>query len=148
METFVDKTGNLAQSFNGKIFKLYKGQRYFKRCGSILLHRAVWEFYNGEIPEGYQIHHKDEDRYNNEIDNLECIEGVEHARQHALSIWANDLNRAKLNSASTKKQWDLAPTEDVVCVNCDIVFEAKCFGSKRKFCSSNCSKEYRKQCVS
>ena len=30
------------------------------------LHRCVWEYYNGEIPKGYHIHHKDNDKSNND----------------------------------------------------------------------------------
>lgn len=39
----------------------------------IFLHRAVWEFFNGLIPEGFIIHHIDGNPDNNDILNLECI---------------------------------------------------------------------------
>ena len=46
------------------------------------IHRMVWEYYNGEIPEGYVIHHKDENKLNNSIDNLQLLTRKEHKILH------------------------------------------------------------------
>ena len=61
------------QVFNGKEYKLYAGERYFSR-GTKRLHREVWKLYNGQIPKGYHVHHKDENTWNNDISNLELVE--------------------------------------------------------------------------
>ncbi|MDQ0174404.1 HNH endonuclease signature motif containing protein [Bacillus chungangensis] len=45
-----------------------------------LMHRYVWEKYNGEIPPDHDIHHVDRDRGNNDISNLELYSKSEHAR--------------------------------------------------------------------
>ena len=42
-------------------------------------HRMIAEAVYGEIPEGYDVHHIDEDSYNNSADNLEVICHKEHA---------------------------------------------------------------------
>lgn len=59
---------------------------YYRHCFSkgnpIFLHRYVWEFYNGKIPEGYEIHHKDWNKSNNDISNLEMLTEVEHHKIH------------------------------------------------------------------
>lgn len=75
--------------FNGKSYNRYpesprlSHQRYFNRAGGNgLLHRDVWEFYNGPIPDGYHIHHLDGDVTNNDISNLVCISAAEHFRLH------------------------------------------------------------------
>ncbi len=36
------------------------------------------------IPEGYEVHHKDENTTNNDIDNLELLDSSAHARLHAI----------------------------------------------------------------
>jgi hypothetical protein len=46
-------------------------------------HRKVWEEAYGPIPDGYEIHHKDNNRLNNALDNLECLTRVEHMRLEA-----------------------------------------------------------------
>lgn len=48
-----------------------------------LMHREVWEFYNGPIPKGWDIHHIDNDRTNNVIGNLECLPKAEHTRKYS-----------------------------------------------------------------
>lgn len=46
------------------------------------VHILVYEAFVGPIPEGYQIHHKDKNRFNNCVDNLECLTSREHVRIH------------------------------------------------------------------
>ena len=75
-------------TFNGFRYRRYPTakrpvhRRYFSRAGH-LLHRDVWEFHNGPIPKGYQVHHIDEDTGNNDITNLECLTFAEHRAKHA-----------------------------------------------------------------
>ena len=45
-------------------------------------HRFIWEAVNGSIPKGYDIHHKDHNRSNNSISNLELIKSSIHKHQH------------------------------------------------------------------
>lgn len=47
------------------------------------LHRAVWKFYNGEIPKGMHVHHKDENKDNNDISNLELLTASQHCMLHS-----------------------------------------------------------------
>ena len=49
------------------------------------VHRLVWEQFNGEIPVGMTVNHKDMDKGNNALDNLELmtqVENLEHARRN------------------------------------------------------------------
>jgi len=46
------------------------------------LHRDVWEKHNGPIPEGFEIHHRDENKANNDIANLEMLTCSEHGARH------------------------------------------------------------------
>ena len=56
---------------------------YYARTtdGTIKLHMDVWVYYNGEIPKGYDIHHIDEDKLNNNISNLELLTHSEHSKK-------------------------------------------------------------------
>jgi hypothetical protein len=50
-------------------------------CGK-LLHRLLWEDYFGPIPEGYFIHHIDENPINNTLPNLQLMSEHEHKSLH------------------------------------------------------------------
>ena len=46
------------------------------------MHVYVWEYYNGIVPKGFQVHHIDEDKSNNNISNLELLSITEHLSFH------------------------------------------------------------------
>lgn len=69
------------KEFNGKRYYL-RSKGYFCSDDNHRLNRDVWEFYNGPIPEGYIVHHIDEDKANNDISNLELVEWGEHTKKH------------------------------------------------------------------
>ena len=69
------------QMFNGVIFKKTKEGYYLNSVGAI--HRVIWSYYNGEIPENCVIHHKDFNKDNNDLSNLELLTFTEHAKIHA-----------------------------------------------------------------
>lgn len=56
--------------------KIYINKKY------VLKHRYIWEKHNGIIPEGMVIHHIDENRTNNNIDNLQIMESGIHSTLH------------------------------------------------------------------
>lgn len=45
-------------------------------------HRLVWEKAYGKIPEGYMIHHKNGNKADNDLKNLECVSRKEHGLRH------------------------------------------------------------------
>ena len=47
------------------------------------LHRDVWEHHNGPIPDGFDIHHIDHDKWNNAVENLMLVSKDEHTRMHS-----------------------------------------------------------------
>ena len=74
--------------FNDKRFVRDEHTGYYLSSNKIgdrrlRLHVYVWMYHNGEIPKGYQIHHKDENKYHNDIDNLECLTEHEHLSHHS-----------------------------------------------------------------
>lgn len=60
--------------------RLYDGEIWHTKR----IHRLVYETFVGEIPKGYHIHHIDENKQNNNLDNLKMLSSKEH-----LSISAN-----------------------------------------------------------
>lgn len=70
--------------FNGHKYTLRKCGYYGKTLGGrSYLHRDVWESFCGEkIPNGWDIHHIDENKENNDISNLMIIEKSQHAKLH------------------------------------------------------------------
>jgi hypothetical protein len=70
--------------FNGcRYTKTYYGYYRKTHGDKQLMHRDVWEFHNGPIPDGWDIHHKDEVKTNNDISNLECLPKAEHTRLYS-----------------------------------------------------------------
>lgn len=60
------------------------------------LHRLIFEdFYNFEIPKGFVVHHKDGNKQNNCILNLQLLSEKEHSRLH---------NKGKILSEETKQK--------------------------------------------
>lgn len=58
-----------------------------KKSKLISVHRAVYESFKGPIPKGMQVNHKDGNKLNNNLDNLELCTPLENVR-HA---WDNGL---------------------------------------------------------
>lgn len=52
---------------NGKYWRVWVEGRH------VVTHRILWELINGEIPEGYEIDHKDRNGLNNELSNLRLV---------------------------------------------------------------------------
>lgn len=59
------------------------------------LHRLVWEQFHGEIPSGMTVNHKDMDKGNNALDNLELMTQAENLA-HARSLRKWDCGRSRV----------------------------------------------------
>jgi len=66
----------ISVEFEGVTYQL-SGRYYVappsKRKDHCNLHRAVWSFFNGPIPDGYHVHHKNHNSFDNRIENLEIF---------------------------------------------------------------------------
>lgn len=67
------------QILDGIKFTLMKGGylRGTTSKGRMTMQKYVWQKYNGKVPVGYAIHHKDGNKENNGIKNLELVAYLE-----------------------------------------------------------------------
>ena len=72
-------------------------QKGYKYCR---LHQYIWMCVNGEIPEGYEIHHIDGNKLNNSIYNLELVEHKKHMIEHKKGVSLSEEHRRKLSNAN------------------------------------------------
>src|SRR5882724_5029715 len=81
---------------DGRIYRRYpnsgrkNAERYYTLVsggGFRIYHRDLWEKHNGPIPDGFYIHHKDKNPFNNDISNYECLSPLEHASRHLDDEW-------------------------------------------------------------
>ncbi len=71
----------------------YDGYYYCTTNDTLSLHRHNWIKKNGQIPNGYELHHKDENKLNNDVSNLELLTTSEHTRLHSLLINGSHNNK-------------------------------------------------------
>ena len=57
-------------------------------------HRCVWVWFNGDIPDGFEINHIDADRSNNRIENLEMVTHSENI-QHMMRMGHSNFPRGE-----------------------------------------------------
>ena len=101
-----NKKGQFIKGTNGEIYDGFGV--WYDRKGyptiwinnkSIKLHIYIWEKVNGEKPKGFQLHHKDFNKRNYLIDNLELVNQSDHFKIHAGWIRENG-------------EWILKPCKD------------------------------------
>ena len=151
--------------FDGLSFRRDKKTGYYLNAKTHKrLHVYVWEYYNGEVPKGFHVHHKDFDKSNNEIGNLTLMEAREHQSLHGKN-WTEE-RRAKQAQMLREKavpkaaewhkseaghEWHLQHYENVkemmhrkktfVCECCGKEFVPLPGRITKRFCSDSCRKK-------
>lgn len=152
--------------FDGLRFTRHDNGKYYRNAKTRKrLHRYVYEYHNGEIPDGYEVHHIDGDTDNNDISNLALVTKEEHKRIHAEMLteerrewrrnnlntkarpkaveWHKSKQGSKWHSEHIKRQRkNGAFTKDLECVYCGIEFTGDV---RSKFCSNKCKSAYRRK---
>lgn len=67
----------------------------------VLEEHLVYRFYNGNIPSGYEIHHKDRNKQNNKSSNLECLTKKIHRQLHYAED--HDKNTCKCSACKARR---------------------------------------------
>lgn len=133
--------------------------------GERRLHRVVWSHYNGDIPDGYHVHHADHNPSNNNISNLECVLPADHLSHHGLyadreqklaSIeyarqFASEWHGSPEGIEWHRKQYELTKhalfkKEVITCSYCDtqVLSIARKTESGHRFCSKKCKAAWRR----
>lgn len=144
------------QEFNGERF--YLCGNYFQHNGK-RLHRAVWEYHFGPVPDGCDIHHIDGDRGHNDAENLACMARTEHHKHHtntqefldyakkhveeirpAAAAWHGSNAGKEWHSAQGKLNWKKRVEITYTCTECGATYSTKHVysASSNHFCSSKC----------
>lgn len=128
------------------------------------LHCYVWRINNGDIPEGFHVHHIDGDKSNNDVRNLRLIDGKKHVQYHARKYAAQNHDKIRQNllenaapkaaawhgseagrlwhSEHAKQTTKNLGKVEYICANCGKHFYAKPIGLN-KFCSNTCKTKAR-----
>jgi len=123
-------------------------------------HRWVWKNHHRSIPKGYHIHHRDEDRSNNVIGNLELLTPSEHVKKHFTEERRAKFLKIAEENRELTKAWHKSPEGKAwhkahgillwknrkpikkKCGRCLLQFSTKTF--HQQFCSNNCKSAWRR----
>ena len=129
------------------------------------MHVYVWEYYNGLVPKGFQVHHIDENKSNNDISNLELLSITEHLSFHGKERYEKNsemmLNNLRQNAIPKASEWHkskdghewhkehyeefkhlLHVEREFKCQFCGKDFKST--QSQSKFCSNKCKSAARR----
>lgn len=131
------------------------------------LHRDVYEFFFGKIPNGAHIHHIDHDKRNNNPENLEALDGAVHLKKHGKEQTKEERERKRKNMIENvspkaaewhssdegimfhkkigKESWEKRKEFVYTCAVCGKEFTSKKTYNKKinVFCSNSCKSKNR-----
>ena len=138
----------------------------------ISLHRYLWIKAYGPIPKGFVVHHKNDDRSNNELNNFELLPRLVHdklsankcttpefkqqCRERSLKLWESQDYKDKHQtiyktdewkrqlSRNAKKHWDTVEFRTLKCKECLKEFNTRHQG-RVEFCGDICWQRFRRK---
>lgn len=128
----------------------------------VRLHKYVWFMERGEIPKECQIHHIDENKTHNDIDNLECLTRHDHLSYHSSHRPKEMMKKFHAAGIEAAKDWHKSPEgrawhkehykqfegrlhmeRSFVCAYCGKEFKNTTAHSR--FCCNNCKSAWRRK---
>ena len=95
-----------------------------------LAHRLVWARSNGAIPDGMEVNHKDGDKSNNRLDNLEIVTPSQNSR-HALAVLGRTRARGSRHPRAILNEQSVRAIRERVSAGEDRKIVAASFGIAR-----------------
>ncbi|AXF57792.1 HNH endonuclease [Salicibibacter kimchii] len=139
----------------------------YYRCNSIRkrLHQYVWEKENGKAAEGYHVHHGDENKSNNHIENLVLLSGSSHMSFHQSQLTDEEIELMRENlthNARPKasewhrslagREWHKKQYEKVkdrlhakIPLTCELCGNDFTNIKRTRFCSKKCKAKWRRE---
>lgn len=159
--------------FNGITYRRYPGSKHlhlrsyfwcsgnYRKRGLSSLHRDIWQHFNGPIPAGCDIHHRDENSLNNDPSNLECKPKFDHISGHAskhveraramanqyrplTKAWHSSPEGIRWHTEHGKENFKAKPLVAATCIECGEGYRTK-WPDQSKFCSNACKSRARRK---
>ena len=84
------------------------------------LHRLIWEdFWGTEVPKGYVIHHKNDNKLDNCILNLQLMRDKDHRRLHRTGVNFKHSDKTKENMSKAKNTTGFLNVSKWKCKSCN-----------------------------
>lgn len=148
------------------IYRKYFGKKFWKQkdgywVNGMPIHAQRWVWINhfAAIPKGMDIHHKDGDKDNNEIENLEMLSRSEHLKRHwkegrfdlekrraqlcEARKWLKTPEGRKKQSEISKRVWKTRKKFLLSCLECEKQITST--QPWTKYCSDACAARYRRR---
>jgi hypothetical protein len=132
--------------WNGIRWYLNKKDSYYRDRAGFLLHVALWvDAHSQKVPPGYEVHHIDHSRLNNDIANLGLVSDAEHRLHHLAEdaehgeSWRSQQG-SEQSRERVKRLWSTRQPRDVTCAQCGTVYQST--GMRARFCSANCAARF------
>lgn len=150
------------QRHYGKLFYQDKKTGYWisTKCPKKRAHVWVWEYHNGKRPKGFHIHHRDQNKSNNSIENLELLSPSEHSKIHMTEQkkelatktlnkirpltkkWHRSEEGRKWHKENGIQGWIKKKEIEIICDVCGKLCKTKTY--HQRFCSNKCKSRFRR----
>jgi len=128
---------------DGYYYRRYRvGPRKANKKVTEYLHREIYLREVGQIPDGWLVHHRDEDKGNNDVSNLELMSRPDHNVFHSTGRPTTDKQKQAARE-NRSNEWAKQAWFPCVCEWCGKDFQSRNMSEKPRFCNTKCRDKSR-----